>query len=117
MGVESKARLFQIFNGSVAAWTTTAVIACVGLAAVLPTAPANAVSLAAVFPPWWSQGQVWRAAMSTGDVIDVGSSRFVLVLHSNASGLAARLRRAGALLVLDPLTMGVCARPTEEEKS
>lgn len=104
-------------KGSAWAWAATAVIASAGLAAMLPAAPANAVTLAAVFPPWWSQAQVWRAALSTGDVVDVGGSRFVLVLHSSASGLAARLCRAGALLILDPLAMGPCARPPSEEKT
>jgi hypothetical protein len=110
-------RLSSIISDPACAWIAAVVIAAIGMSTVLQPPPANAVSIAAVFPPWWSRNQIWRAALSTGEVVDVGGSRFVLVLHSSAPGLAARLRRAGALLVLDRLTLGVCARAPAEEKS
>ena len=86
-----------------------------GLVFSLPAASSNASTMAAVFPPWWSRADVWRSALSVGDVVDAGGSQFVLILHSNKTGLSVRLRRAGALLVLDPKQLGVCGQtPTKE---
>jgi hypothetical protein len=86
-----------------------AVLAVIGALTGLPSPRADAVTLAAVFPPWWTQVRIWRAAVSAGDVADIGGLRFVLVLHARNAVLAAQLRHAGALLILDPRSLGACS--------
>jgi hypothetical protein len=70
--------------------------------------------LAAVYPPWWSDGRIAGAAASAGDIAAAGGARNVLVIHGEPGGLATRLRRSGALLVMggdaarlfaDPVTL------------
>jgi hypothetical protein len=73
-----------------------------------PRANATTTTLGVVYPPWWSTAQIWRAAASTGDILDIGGVPFILYLHSDASGLNLRARRAGAVLVFDPRGFGGC---------
>jgi hypothetical protein len=103
----SGARATQPLN---ARWAVaaTGLLAAIGIFAGFPAAKADATTLTAVFPPWWTQAQVWRAASSVGDIVDTGGARFVLVLHSNLNRFSARARAAGALLVLDPSGLGAC---------
>lgn len=78
------------------------------LAVNFPWAGASAKTLGVVYPPWWSTAQIWRAGMSTGEIVDIGGAPFVLYLHSDAPGLTMRARRAGAFLVFDPRGFGGC---------
>jgi hypothetical protein len=73
-----------------------------------PSPDEHSSAVAAIYPPWWSTRQVWRAAASAGDILNIGGSEFVLLLHSDAPGLAVRARRSGALLVIDPRGFGGC---------
>jgi hypothetical protein len=70
--------------------------------------PLDAHQAAGVFPPWWSREQVMDAASRAGPVSAAGRSPFVLVVHSSDGDVAARLRRAGALFVLDPGLARAC---------
>jgi hypothetical protein len=78
------------------------------LAINFPWAGATAKTLGVVYPPWWSKAQIWQAAVSTGDIVDIGGAPFVLYLHSDAPGLDTRARTAGAFLVFDPRGFGGC---------
>lgn len=77
----------------------------------LANAPSRPDSFAAVFPPWWSGPQAAGAAARAGDIAGVGALPFILILKSRTPGLGERLRRAGALILLDPRAAGLCARP------
>ena len=94
-----------------------AVAASLVATAALAYAPRTANGFAAVFPPWWSTAQAMNAAVSAGDITGVGALPFILILRSDAPGLEARLKRAGALILLDPRAAGVCAPPPPETRS
>jgi hypothetical protein len=75
--------------------------------------PADARQVAVLFPPWWSAPKVFAHAASAGEIVQVGAP-FVLILRSDQPGLSARLRRAGAVLLLNPLGVGPCgSKPVE----
>lgn len=70
---------------------------------------ADAVVLAAVFPPWWGAERTFAAAASTGAaIIRTGAIPTIVVLHPTGDDGLARLRQAGAWLVLDPKAIGGC---------
>ncbi len=78
-----------------------------GLAALSPAADRP---VAAVFPPWWTSGQVFAAAArADAPVIRVGAFSSILVMPSASAELSRRLREAGALLLLDARAAGGCA--------
>jgi hypothetical protein len=91
----------------------SAVASLVGLAAVVlgAAAPRDPGAVAAVFPPWWSQVQALNAAATAGDIQRTGGLATIVVIHGDPKTLADRLRRAGALLLLDPVGAGLCAAP------
>jgi hypothetical protein len=104
-------------------WTATALrhvaaIAGVVLLIVVSTTPLFAVAdvpaasrgtLAAVFPPGVERPAALEAvARAGGLIVRQGSWGTVLIAHSNESGFAGRLRRAGAWLVLDPQSAAGC---------
>jgi hypothetical protein len=74
---------------------------------------AKADRVAAVFPPWWSEPKVFAHAASAGQIVQVGAP-FVVILQSDQPGLGARLRRAGAVLLLNPLGRGPCGSKSTE---
>ncbi|MHB8287507.1 MAG: hypothetical protein ACYDD1_22920 [Caulobacteraceae bacterium] len=75
--------------------------------------PANATQVAALFPPWWSAPKVFAHAAGAGQIVQVGAP-FVVILRSDQPGLSARLRRAGAVLLLNPLGVGPCGSTSTE---
>lgn len=80
------------------------------LSAALGLAPRDAHRLAAVFPPWWSGERTLAAA---GDLADVtpGGLRFIVAASSARPDLAAALKAAGALFVVDGRFFAFCAPP------
>jgi len=70
--------------------------------------------VAAVFPPWWSAERAFAAAGSAGGaVLRDGAWSTLIVAQSPDPQFAARLRAAGALLVLDPQALGTCSTAVE----
>ncbi|MGF1630804.1 MAG: hypothetical protein ACFCUT_15120 [Kiloniellaceae bacterium] len=66
-------------------------------------------TLAAVFPPGTDRPAALAAVAEAGGfIVREGSWATVIVAHSNESGFAGRLRRAGAWLVVDPLSAAGC---------
>jgi hypothetical protein len=88
-----------------------AVFATLAVAVAQADAPRAANGFAVIFPPWWSAAQALNAAASAGDITGVGALPFILVVRSDAPRLKARLRQAGALLLLDPRAAGTCSPP------
>lgn len=74
----------------------------------LMVTPINADTVAAVFPPWWDSASVMAAAGRAGAVLDIGRIPATLIVHGERSTLAARLRTAGALIILDAGLAGGC---------
>ena len=98
-----------------AAVAVSALISFAGMAVVFAAPSAGAVqSAAAIFPPWWSPAEAFAAAGSAGEVARTGALSSILIVHSQAPDLAGRLRRAGALLVLDPVRLAQCAQLVSE---
>ncbi len=73
-----------------------------------PPAPEGAV-LAAVFPPWWNATRSFLAASEAGvAIIRAGVLPAILVVRLDHAESRARLREAGAWLLLDPQALGDC---------
>lgn len=86
----------------------------VGLAAV---APDGASEIAVVGAPWADVSRMAEiVASADGAIVRVGGLQNVIVAFSEHPDFAARLRAAGAWLVLDPLILAACRinseRPT-----
>lgn len=62
--------------------------------------------VAAVFPPWWSGARAALAALPAGPVAGFGGARFVVLLPEADT---ARLRAAGAWLILPAALFGGCS--------
>ena len=99
---------------------------CVALGAACATlvmamsaaaAPADANRVAAVFPPWWSAAQTAGAAASAGDIAGAGAHSSIVIVSSAAPGLEARLRDAGAIVLLSPGLAGLCDVPASEDRT
>jgi len=70
--------------------------------------------MAAVYPPWWSDARIGGAAASAGAIAAGGGVRNVVLIQAEAPGLAARVRRTGALLLLDARAARFCIDTTGE---
>jgi hypothetical protein len=90
------------------------------MASLLATAwlavqPKPSQRVLAVFAPWWSQEDVFKAAGTSGVAI-VGAGKwpnFVVVMPTDPSDGTA-LYEAGAWLLLDSGLLAACAGPSEE---
>jgi hypothetical protein len=74
----------------------------------------EAQSAAAVFPLWWTPAQAFAAASSAGEVARTGALSSIVIVHSTKPALAERLRKAGALFVLDPIQLALCERSASQ---
>ena len=102
-------------------WVLPALLCCgtAVTALVLGAAPAvGGAPVAAVFPPWWSAVDAIAAAGGVGRTVRLGAASFVVIVVPEASpeggarrsgDIVARLRAAGAVLVVDPVVLGGCA--------
>jgi len=79
-----------------------------GVALAAQCAPPAKGPVAAVFPPWWDAGSSFAAAAAAGPVIRFGAAPFIVIVGASDR---ARLRAAGAWLLLDPRVAGACAPP------
>jgi hypothetical protein len=65
--------------------------------------------VAAAFPPWWSTQQVMLAAASAdAALVRTTALSSLLVVQLNEHDGLARLRNAGAWLVIDPQAVSAC---------
>lgn len=87
-----------------------ATLSAIGVTAVMAVTVGSpiAITIVAVFPPWWSAARVFQAAASAGEIVDVGRVPSMIVVRSDRSALAARLRAAGALATLNADDLGGC---------
>lgn len=90
--------------------TVALILATAAPAAVAAARPRAPFAVAAVFPPWWSQARIARAAQGAGQIAGRGAFANIVVLYGDA-GLVERVGRAGALMALDPTIPGACRQP------
>jgi hypothetical protein len=80
----------------------------------LDVRPKPGQPVAAVFPPWWSAARAFTAAAAAdGSVLRTGAWAAIIVTASPDPAFAARLRQAGAWLILNPQGLGTCLARTE----
>ncbi len=102
-----------------AAWLAAAgLLACAAVAtAPLAFAPRPGRPVAALFPPWWDASRALEATVLAQAVMVRAGAWPALVVAVDAAdvsraggrpGLGARLRAAGAWLILDPRSLGGC---------
>ncbi len=63
----------------------------------------------AFFPPWWPPARAFEAAGSAGQISRAGALPTIIIVHSTEPGLSARLKNAGAFLVLNPIVLALCS--------
>jgi hypothetical protein len=97
------------------AFSTVVLGAAGGLASIAWASP-GAETLIAIYPPWWTQARIWTAALSVGEVADVGGAPFVLVIHSAGPDAPGRAVRSGAVFTLDPGASGPCTSSTKDDR-
>jgi len=68
---------------------------------------------AALFPPWWRANRAFEAAASAGAVVGVGLWPSILIVRGRTEDLSARLRAAGAVLVVQAGAFVPCRIPGE----
>ena len=88
------------------ALTGAALVLAVALPWLAMPAPRGGDAVAAVFPPWWGGARAALAAMPAGPVAGFGGAGFVVLLPEADP---ARLRAAGAWLILPAALFGGCA--------
>lgn len=71
----------------------------------------QARSVAAVYPPWWSDARIGEAAASAGSIAAGGGLRNVILLAGAPGEIAGRARRSGALFLIDTRAARFCADP------
>jgi hypothetical protein len=72
--------------------------------------------MVAIFPPWWTPAMGASAAAANGALSASGGWRNSWIVQSDAPDLEARLRRSGALLLLDSTLARDCAEPQERPR-
>jgi len=87
------------------------VLSWIAIAALSLQARPGTEVVAVAFPPWWSTQQVFQAAAAAEAAIvrSTALTAILVVRPDDLDGLA-RLREAGAWLVMDPQAVAGCLR-------
>jgi hypothetical protein len=65
--------------------------------------------VAVIFPPWWSLDRSLAAAATAGAaIVRTGAVPAIVVVQAVGADRMQRLRRAGALLLIDPRAVAAC---------
>jgi hypothetical protein len=84
--------------------------ASVVASAWLSLRPSDDHFVAAVFPPWWGEARsIAAVADAGGAIVGWGALSSVVLARSDGSDFVARLHAAGAMFLLDPSPLGLCA--------
>lgn len=76
---------------------------------LMAAAPVAGQPMAAVFPPWWSEADIFAATDRAGAMpLRFGAGPSTVIIPGGTSGLSMRLYRTGALLVLNAGERGGC---------
>lgn len=69
----------------------------------------NHSPLVAVFPPWWTKGDVFSALLATdADMLDMGPVNWAMVVRMSDGGDLGALRQAGAIFFLNSTAASLC---------
>lgn len=68
--------------------------------------PSRSASVAAIFPPWWSQDRIIHAADQAGDLQAIGRLPFIVSVTNRDRPVAEELRGSGALVLLSASVAG-----------
>jgi hypothetical protein len=92
------------------------IILAIAATLILPLATAAPDSdvVAAVFPPWWGAADTFKAAASAGHPMRLGRFSSIVIVRGDHSVLAARLRSAGALILIDSRAFSGCGTSSGE---
>ncbi len=92
-----------------------ALVTSLGLAISVKAAvsPASSTTVTAVYAPWRTAEHAFLAAASAGRVVGIGKLAFLVTVESDAPDLAARLRRTGALAIIDSSFTTLCSSRTK----
>lgn len=76
---------------------------------LLSLSPRSGSPITAIFPPWFGLADIMRALETTdARLIRTGALEQIVILEQAASDMPARLREAGAWLVLDGNALSAC---------
>ena len=71
--------------------------------------PEGAQAAAIVFPPWWTASRTLSAiAFADATIVRSGGLPAILIVRPSADQGLRQLRRAGALLIVNPIALGWC---------
>ncbi len=89
-----------------------ALIASTALVAAISAGPRpDANTIAAVYPPWWSDVRIGTAAASAGAIAAGGGARNVILISGGPGELSRRAWRSGALFLLNTDAARLCRAP------
>lgn len=72
--------------------------------------PRGAGNIVEIFPPWWPPERSLIAASSAGPVLGSGAFSFMVAVRGKSTDDQARLRAAGAILILDGARFPFCGQ-------
>jgi hypothetical protein len=78
------------------------------LAVAVAAASPRSSSIAAAFPPWWANSDIFKAAARAGDPLRIGRFPWIVIVRGDASDLSERLRSAGAIALVDANSLAGC---------
>lgn len=85
-------------------------IGMAGLALAILAPSGRGGQYAVVAPPWYSQGRtIALIQQAGGSIAGRGGLRNIIIVHSENPAFARALYRAGAWLVIDPMSLQGCA--------
>jgi hypothetical protein len=85
------------------------VVSSVGILVATLTPSADHGQYAVIAPPWYNLAQtVGLVGKAGGDLVDFGGLANVVIVHSANPSFVRALYRAGAWLVLDPVSLRGC---------
>jgi hypothetical protein len=84
--------------------------------AVAASQPRRNDRMVAVYPPWWAPAMAASAAAANGALAASGGWPNSWIVSSSQPDLDQRLRRSGALLILDSALARDCAAPEERAR-
>jgi len=89
------------------------VVCAAGLPCALAVLPMDETTVIAVFPPWWSPAQIFETAGSSGQIVSSASIPSIVIIHSDETLLAKRLRESGAWFTIPSFRFAGCGTNIE----
>jgi len=81
------------------------------LTMIVMSAAPNAEFVVAIIPPWWAANQRLQAAANAGEIVSLGQTSSIVVVHGHPGNVASNLWAAGAILVFVTDKSALCSKP------